>query len=240
MCSKLKSLIICITLSLLTFALSGCTPEVVPVDVTVPVMKKLSGDKMTFTHELNGNTITTSYDLGGYKLENWRITDSKSINISVGVKKKNTGSEILVEHVHADVSIKSTDPQLNGLTQDTMDNSYHGTSQDGFFINEKYSYANIFAIEGFSKDIIDGWMFYQGDYGNGQMLTKRLTENTLLESGTYGSQITVVYNLLVKNPGDDKYHIESLEDRILIPTAAVIQASKEQEASEHAKTKTQN
>ena len=41
-----------------------------------------------------------------------------------------------------------------------MDDSFHGTSQDGFFVSNNYQYQNKFAIEGFSKDLIDGWMLY--------------------------------------------------------------------------------
>jgi hypothetical protein len=231
MMSKSKMCIAAISFLLIfNLVLSGCTfeEEVIPIDQSVPTMKKLSGNKISFDHEISGSIITTSYDLGEYKLENWRVTDSKSINVNVAVKELAKGTELLVEHVHADASIKSTDPQLNGLTQDSMDNSYHGTSQDGFLINEKYSYSNIFAIEGFSKDIINGWMFYAGDYGSGSISSKRLTEGSLLKSGTYGSQLTVVYNFLVKKTGDEKYHIESLEDRIIIPTMALIELKNKQ------------
>lgn len=230
---------------LIATMLSGCTlpvPETIPVDNTIPTMEKMSGSQISFEHEVEGNVIATSYNLGDYKLENWRITDSKQIHMEVGVKEEQKGAEILVEHLHADVSIKSTDPQLNGLTQDSMDNAYHGTSQDGFLINAKYKYFNIFVVEGFSKDIIDGWMYYCGDYGSGGITSKRLTEGNLLKSGTYGSQLSIVYNLLIKNPGDDKYHVTSIEDRIIIPTSASIQAKidaeKQQQQQPQATTNT--
>lgn len=67
---------------------------------------------------------------------------------------------MLIEHVHIDMSLKSTDTQFDGLSQDEMDDSFHGTSQDGFFVSNNYQYQNKFAIEGFSKDLIDGWMLY--------------------------------------------------------------------------------
>lgn len=227
-----KGFIICCT-AVFLFMLTGCGEvEVVPVDKEVPIIEDLSGNEISFEHQLGDNIIVTNYNLGDYKLENWRITDSKSINIDVIAKQMAPGTEILLEHLHADVSIKSTNPQLNGLTQDSMDNSYHGTSQDGFLINEKYSYNNIFAIEGFSKDIIDGWMFVAGDYGSGEVTSKRLTEKTLLEEGSYGSQLTVVYNFLVKNEGETKYHIESLQDRIMIPTTKLKEIQEKQNTSQ--------
>jgi hypothetical protein len=233
-----KLLGVAVVTILIVSLLSGCSlpqPETVPVDKSIPTMQKLQGNKISFEHEVGGSTITTSYDLGDYKLENWRITDSKSINLTVRVKEDQKGTEILVEHIHADLSIKSTDPQLNGLTQDSMDNSYHGTSQDGFLVNKKYSYSNIFAVEGFSKDIIEGWSFYCGDYGVGTIDSRRLTEGNLLKAGTYGSQLAIVYNFIVKNPGDEKYHVESLEDRIIIPTLAIIQAAQVQPTNDKVK-----
>lgn len=214
-----------VLLATILVGLTGCMmeeAEIIPIDNKLVRMEPLKGSTITFDHQVGGQTITTAYDLGEYRMEDWRITDSKSIHMEVTVKEGDPGVELLVEHVHADVAIKSTDPQLNGMTQDSMDNAYHGTSQDGFFINNTYSYSNIFAVEGFSKDIIDGWGFYCGDYGASGISSKRLTEKTLLEAGSYGSQLSVVYNFLVKNPGDTKYHVESVEDRIIIPTKAVI------------------
>jgi hypothetical protein len=214
---------------MVTSLLSGCNleEEQAKPNKSIPMMKPLSGNQISFDHQIGNSTITTSYDLGNYRLENWRITDSKAINMKVAVKKEQQGTEILVEHVHADVSIKASAAQLNGLTQDSMDNSYHGTSQDGFFINYKYNYSNIFAVEGFSKDIISGWTFYCGDYGTGEVTSQRLTEGNLLAHGTYGSQLSVVYNFLVKNPGEDKYHVESVVDELIIPTDSSIKQAQE-------------
>lgn len=215
-----KGLITLVVGLMLAGVLAGCEEETVPVNTELP---RLSVDKenkpnLKFEHKVGDSTITTSYDLGSYKLENWRITDSKAITFNVGVKDTD-GSEVLVEHVHADVAIKATHPQLNGLTQDSMDNSYHGTSQDGFLIDTNYAYKNIFAVDGFSKDIIDGWMLVVGDYGSGSISSQRLTEQNLISAGAYGSEVVFVYNLLVKAPGaGNKYHIETFEDRFIVPT----------------------
>lgn len=225
--------------------LSGCSlfeQEVIPQDTTTPylVIDKLSGNIVSFEHKVGANLLVSSYDSGDIQLENWRITDSKTININLSVKEQEKGTEMLVEHVHADMSIKSQDPQLNGLTQDSMDNAYHGTSQDGFLIDKKYGYKNTFAIEGFSKDLIEGWGFYAGSYGSSGITTKRLTEESLFRNMTYGSQLTVVYNLLVKNSGEEKYHIETFEDHIIIPTILYTQAIEKQQESESISNKTQN
>ncbi|WP_054029152.1 hypothetical protein [Bacillus sp. FJAT-28004] len=221
-----------------TVILTSCTlvEEVIPIDESLPRMEELEGSKISFEHTKDGNTFVTSYDLGDYKLEDWKITDSKSIHFNIGVKEQAESTELLVHHVHADISIKSTDPQLNGITQDSMDNSYYGTTQDGFFISPEYMYSNIFAIEGFSEDIIAGWSFYAGGYGNGEISSKRLTEGSLLKAGSYGSQLSVVYNILVKGKDQSKYHVITLEDRIIIPTLAAIKANEEQEQAKAAES----
>ena len=131
------------------------------------------------------------------------------------------GTTILIEHVHIDMSLKSTNPQLDGLSQDSMDDSYHGTSQDGFWINEKYPYQNKFAIEGFSKDLIDGWTFVCGSYGFGSISQERLTEKNLTTYGkVYANKMQVVYDILIKYPKEDFYHVVSVLDEFLIPISA--------------------
>lgn len=119
------------------------------------------------------------------------------------------------------MSLKSTNPQLDGLSQDSMDDSYHGTSQDGFWINEKYPYQNKFAIEGFSKDLIDGWTFVCGSYGYGSISQERLTEKNLTTYGkVYANKMQVVYDILIKYPKEDFYHVVSVLDEFLIPISS--------------------
>ena len=128
------------------------------------------------------------------------------------------GATVLIEHVHIDMSLKSTDPQLDGLSQDNMDDSYHGISQDGFFISDKYQYQNKFAVEGFSKDLIDGWTFVCGSYGSGSITEERLTEKNLVKYGNvYANKMQVVYDVLVKYADEDFYHVVSVLDEFLIP-----------------------
>lgn len=91
-------------------------------------------------------------------------------------------------------------------------------SQDGFFIDEKYEYGNTFAIEGFSKELMDGWMFVAGSFGTGSVSDERLTENSLIRYGkVYANKMQVIYDVLVKYEGEEFYHVESITDEFLIP-----------------------
>lgn len=201
------------------FSLTGCMEvETVSEEKNLEVLNPLSGSTLEKAHEVEEIEFITTYNTGDYDLSRWRITDSKVINMTAEVTSVPEGATVLIEHVHIDMSLKSTNPQLDGLSQDSMDDSYHGTSQDGFFISDKYQYQNKFAVEGFSKDLIDGWMFACGSYGSGSIAQKRLTERNLVQYGNvYANKMQVVYDVLVKYANDDFYHVVSVLDEFLIP-----------------------
>lgn len=204
---------------LFAFSLTGCMEaETVPEEKNLEVLNALKGSTLEKTHEIEGLEFITTYNTGDYDLSRWRITDSKVINMTAEVTNVPEGATVLIEHVHIDMSLKSTNPQLDGLSQDYMDDSYHGTSQDGFFISDKYQYQNKFAVEGFSKDLIDGWMFVCGSYGSGYITQERLTEENLVQYGkVYANKMQVVYDVLVKYADEDFYHVVSVLDEFLIP-----------------------
>ena len=201
--------------------LTGCEGvETVPVEKNLETLSPLSGNVLEKEHEVEDFKFVTTYNTGSYNLSRWRITDSKLINMYAKAVDVPGGAIVLVEHVHVDMSLKSTNPQLDGLTQDSMDDSYHGTSQDGFWI-VKYPYDNKFAVEGFSKDLIDGWMFVCGSYGYGNISQERLTERNLVKYGNvYANKMQVVYDLLIKYDGEELYHTVSVSDEFLIPVKA--------------------
>lgn len=217
----MKRYLITLITIVLAFGLVGCHTETVPEEKNLEVLNTLDGSTLEKTHEIEDLKFITTYDTGDYDLSRWRITDSKTINMTAKVTNVPEGTTILIEHVHIDMSLKSTNPQLDGLSQDSMDDSYHGTSQDGFWINEKYPYQNKFAIEGFSKDLIDGWTFVCGSYGYGSISHERLTEKNLTTYGkVYANKMQVVYDILIKYPKEDFYHVVSVLDEFLIPISA--------------------
>lgn len=215
----MKRYLALILVVVLAFSLTGCmNVETVPEEKNLEVLNTLKGSTLEKTHEIEGLEFITTYNTGDYDLSRWRITDSKVINMTAEVINVPGGATVLIEHVHIDMSLKSTDPQLDGLSQDNMDDSYHGISQDGFFISDKYQYQNKFAVEGFSKDLIDGWTFVCGSYGSGSITEERLTEKNLVKYGNvYANKMQVVYDVLVKYADEDFYHVVSVLDEFLIP-----------------------
>lgn len=215
----MKRYLALILVVVLAFSLTGCmNVETVPEEKNLEVLNTLKRSTLEKTHEIEGLEFITTYNTGDYDLSRWRITDSKVINMTAEVINVPEGATVLIEHVHIDMSLKSTDPQLDGLSQDNMDDSYHGISQDGFFISDKYQYQNKFAVEGFSKDLIDGWTFVCGSYGSGSITEERLTEKNLVKYGNvYANKMQVVYDVLVKYADEDFYHVVSVLDEFLIP-----------------------
>ena len=203
---------------MVTLGLTGCGEETVPKEKELQTLNSVNGNTLEKEHEIEGFKFITTYNTGDYDLSRWRVTDSKVINMTAKVTEVPEGATILIEHVHVDISLKSTEPQFDGLSQDNMDDSYHGTSQDGFLVNDTYEYENKFAIEGFSKDLIAGWTFICGSYGSGSIGEKRLTEKNLVEEGNvYANKMQIVYDVLIKYDNEDFYHVVSILDEFLIP-----------------------
>lgn len=199
------------------------TEEESPVDEeTKPIMSNEEhiGDRMitrTLTQELKvpgeNFSLLVSYDTGDYDIDSWNITEDKDIGIKVQTKNLPESTECLIDHVHYEISLKSMDPELNGIKQDEMDDTFHGVGQDGFYINNHEMYYNIFAIEGFSENLIRG---YSNSY-YGRISERRITEDDLRKHDTYAEKVVVVFDLNIKNPGDERYHTVSVSSKFLVP-----------------------
>lgn len=201
------------------FGLDGCIDvETVPKETDLQVFDLQNDNTLENIHEIEGFEFVTTYDIGDYDLSHWRVTDSKVINITAQVRNIPEGSIVLIEDVYIKISLKSIDPQLNDLLQDSMYDSYHGTSQDGFFISPNYPYQKKFTIDGLSNELMDGWRFIWDSYGSDSMMKELLTERNLVKYGNiYANKIQAVYNVLIKYADEDFYHVVSVLDEFLIP-----------------------
>jgi hypothetical protein len=201
---------------------AGCA-ERAPVARDLPVLNNdLPEGQLTRSHAIAGEEFAfkTSY-FTDYDTRRWRVTDSKTLRMTArisDISERGKGVEVLIEHVHIDIAIKSKYALMDGWPQDSMDDSMHTGNQPGFWINEKYPYENTFAIEGFSENLLSGWGIFTSDLGYAQLKDKRLTEENLVDSGgVYGNKVQVIYDLLVKYPDEPYYHTRSVVDEFLIP-----------------------
>ena len=133
--------------------------------------------------------LTRKCDSWSIFVYDWKITDGKIIRIQAWIETENgTEAEVYVEHVHIDMFIHagfSEKPeemsdyiwviwqeraaQINGILQDSMDDTFHYYHQPGFSLNNGYKYDNRFSVEGFSEYLISGWgtMVTYCGYGTG-------------------------------------------------------------------------
>lgn len=176
-------------------------------------------------------TLVCEYDTGKYDAHNWHITDDKSLRIVAHTKNLPDGYEVYVEHMHADINIKSTHESLNGILQDSMDNSSHTYPTDGFYIDDNTAYDRVFSIEGYAKDFYEmcGMRFQQYGYVSGS--ESRLTEKELIKKGVYAQKLHVIYDLNIRQKDSDHFYTTSVESEILIPVSGAWEETTENETS---------
>ena len=216
---KLNKIMMCLMIVLI-LSLSGCESETIEKDTTTDFINvNVEKPKLEQELEINGEDfkLKCNYTVKGYNISKWRVTDSKNIGMEVQTLGLPDGYEVYIDHVHADILLKSTSPQINGITQDTMDDTYHGLNQDGFWIDDNNSYYNIFSIEGYTDQFYQLWGYAFSDFGVVDSTYKRLTEKNILNLGTYAEKLAVVYDISIKKPGNDKLYTKSVSSEILIP-----------------------
>lgn len=171
-------------------------------------------------------SLVCTYDTKDYPLEEWRVTSNKNIYMTVNTNGLPEGYSVHIEHVHADIILKSTSPSIDGITQDSMDDSDHRSPSVGFPINDTVSYNNVFAIEGYTDQFYTLWGHAFGSYGGmyGSVTTsyERLTESNIRKAGTYAEKLMVVYDLIISTPEFPEGYVKSVYSEVLIPLVSEI------------------
>lgn len=163
--------------------------------------------------ELEDFTLVTKYDTIDYDLNKWRIIDNKTIKLSTWTEGLPEGWEAIVEHTHIDMYITNEYEKYPAILQDSMDDKFHGYTQDGFIIADDITYENIFGVNG-ASDKLHSAVDYSKDYS---LQLKDLRENDFLRVGYKMNTMQVVYDVMVKKPGNDFYETIAVYDEIIIP-----------------------
>lgn len=216
------------------FCLSGClyTEEVVPNALEEGngesvVMNTAFEDNQTAVVDeirIDGEDfkLVCTYDTKNYPLNEWRVTSKKAIDMSVQTKGLPDGYQVHIEHVHADMMIRATQPNLDGINQDSMDDSDHRTPTKGFPIGNDTSYHNIFLIEGYTNQFYEMWGYCYGKYGNVSSTYKRMTEGNIRKEGAYAQELAVVYDIVITPPGEAEGYVRSVYSSVLIPLVSEV------------------
>lgn len=172
--------------------------------------------------------LVCTYDTKDYPLEEWRVTSNKNIYMTVNTSGLPEGYAVHIEHVHADIILKSTSPSIDGITQDSMDDSDHRSPSVGFPITDTVSYNNVFAIEGYTDQFYTLWEHafgsYGGMYGSVSSSYERLTESNIRKAGTYAEKLIVVYDLIISTPSFPEGYVKSIYSEVLIPLVSEVSA----------------
>lgn len=227
----MKKKIMCLVAVLtMMLALAGCTytDEYVPVDTNTATLETdFETGQTSVTEEIpivgENFSLVCTYDTGDYPLDNWRVTASKGINMTVMTKGLPADYKAYIEHMHADIVLKSTDPQIDGITQDSMDDSDHRTPTNGFPIGNTVSYNNKFAIEGYTDQFYTLWGHAFGEYGHVSSSYERLTEGNIRKNGTYAEKLTVIYDIIIVTPECPEGYVRSVQSEVLIPLTGEIE-----------------
>lgn len=184
----------------------------------------IDGGKLVERKEVDGGrlTVVTIYSTD-YPVGSWQITKSKTLNFQVALEtgKGGEGAQVYVEHVHADVSLLSSKNGLDGIKQDSMDDSMHSGPDPGFSISDGFPYQGIFVIEGYSDTLISGWGYQYGEFGQSAISEQRLTEKNLIKAGVKGNKISFVYDLVIKYPGATGFHKVAVRSEFIVPVKSL-------------------
>ena len=226
-----KKFLVLLFITVFMIGASGCTymEDLIEEDTEIDVLQNNEVQVPSLSQKLDipgeDFKLACDYDIGGYSLENWHVTDAKSVGMKVHTEGLPDGYDVAIDHVHADISLMSTKAQVNGITQDSMDDTFHGQSQDGFAISDDMEYYNIFSIEGYTDQFYQLWGCAFGDYGMISSSYQRLTERNIVRAGTYAERLSVVYDVSIKKPGSDKYYTKSVKSMLAIPISSDVKTS---------------
>ncbi len=143
----------------------------------------------------------------------WRITSDKKMMVRVYTEGLPDDTEVYIDNIHMDTSIVATEKQMDGITQDSMDDRIHNSLMLGFPISDDVSYYGINAIEGQNQQFIEGSFHGFEGCESGTVEQKRYLESDYLNKGVYANHISAIYGLLVKGPEDSEFRgIDTLSD----------------------------
>lgn len=189
----------------MTFCLTGCMEREVSTNANT------SYDIIdTTSNEGLENGITQIIDVPGesFKLvvnyecelkdgEKWTVTSDKKLNIEIRTDGLPAGIEVYIDNVHTDTTICSYYPQVDGVTQDTMDDRIHNAQMLGFPISDSNAYVGINQIEGQNETFISGFVHGYNGYSSGSVSEKRFLESDYLEKAVYANKITSIIDLII-------------------------------------------
>ena len=206
------------------FSLVGCEGKEMAPEEEYDVVIQGDDDSLSKglqqTLEVPGEKfkLITEYTCDNVSKREWRITSDKFLYYSVKTSGLPEGTEVYIDNVHIDTSIKSKYACMDGILQDSMDDHVHSSQLIGFPVSDTTLYYGVNAIEGCNETFIKGTYYgYSGYYSSGTVTQRRYTEKDYLSLGVYANKVQIVYDLLIKGPNDKDFYNVSVATDFLVP-----------------------
>lgn len=177
----------------------------------------VSGDAISFNHEIDTIDIITTYQRSDDFSAGWRITGNKAVDIKLEVDSNPGGYVVLVEHLHVDIFIESRWERYDDITQDSMDDYFHGL-QGGFLVDLSHPYFETFSIEGSSPEFQQSIGYaWSTSLSSDTSRTYKFSEEFLTENcGVFGNSLYFVYDVIYGTSIDGPFYKGIVTDNILI------------------------
>lgn len=167
----------------------------------------------------NNFKLVTEYYCDDESKRKWRITSDKFLYSKVYTEGLNDDTEVYIDNIHIDTSIKSKYVAFDGIIQDTMDDHVHNAQMYGFPINNNTYYYGVNAIEGCNEQFIEGYVYGYQTYEQGSISSRRVTEGMLDDYEVYANKFSIVYDLLIKKPNEKEFSNVSVNTDFLVYTS---------------------
>ncbi len=195
--------------SIAALSLVGCDEKTPSEDYDVISQNTNDGTFNTLTQELevpnNNFKLITEYSVNDAAKRQWRITSDKTLYIKAYTKGLDKNTQVYIDNIHIDTSIKSEYAIMDGIKQDSMDDHVHSSQLIGFSISDSQYYYGTDTIEGYNQEFIQGSIYAYNGYATGSTENKRFTEEDYIDKGVYGNKFSIVYDLLIKKENEKDF-----------------------------------
>lgn len=211
---------IALSMTLMTTSLTGCLKKELAPEETYDVIDsgKDGFEDLTQIIDVPGEDfkLVMEFTCDQDTKRAWRVTSDKFLYYSMYTEGLPDNTEVYIDNVHIDTSIKSKYACMDGILQDSMDDRIHNASMIGFPISDDIVYYGINAIEGCNNDFIQGTFYGYMGYETGTIKQRRYTESDYKELGVYANKESIVIDLLIKGPNDKEYRNVSVNTDFLV------------------------
>lgn len=207
---------------ILTASLTGCMEKAVTEDATeiYDVIDSNDGEIEIAPQVLDvpgeDFKLVVEYSLDPETAKQWKITSDKKLFTKVYTEGLPKDTKVYIDNVHTDTTLISTKEEMNGITQDSMDDRIHNSLMYGFPIDDDTSLYATNEIEGQNDTFISGSAYGFNGYSSATITERRHSEEEYLEKGVYANKISSVYGLLIQKGDEEPYGVDVSSDVVVI------------------------